>query len=85
MPQWQQKREYGYGTVHLQIVEESVTKELPNGCALCAWEILNKKIQPMTGAYKTRIRNKFAKSELDDVTRDPEDWINKLELFRDNL
>ena len=29
--------------------------------------------------------NKFAKSELDDVTRDPEDWITKLEFLRGDL
>ena len=39
----------------------------------------------MSGASKTIICKKFAKSELDDVTREPEDWINKLELLRGNL
>ena len=39
----------------------------------------------MTGASKTRLRNKFAKSELYDVTREPEDWITELKLLRVNL
>ena len=65
-------------TVCVHIVEESVTKELTNGCNLRACEKLNKKFQPTIGASKTRLRKKFAKCELDDVKRDPEDWITEL-------
>ena len=72
-------------TVYFQIVEESATKELPNGCALRKWENFNKKFQPMTGVSKTIIQKKFAKCDLDDVTWDPEDWITELELLRGNL
>ena len=35
----------------------------------------------MAGSPKTTLRKKFSKSELYDVTRDPEDWITDLELF----
>ena len=37
-----------------------------------------KSFQPMIGALKTRLRKKFSKRELDDVTKDPEDWITKI-------
>ena len=50
-----------------------------------ASEGLNKKFQPMIGASKTIIRRKSAKSVLYDVTRDPEEWISKLELLRGDL
>ena len=36
----------------------------------------------MAEEFKTRLRNKSAESELDDVTRDPEDCITELELLR---
>ena len=36
----------------------------------------------MTGSFKTRLCKKLAEHELDDVTQDPEDWINELELLR---
>ena len=62
-----------------------VTKELPNGSALTAWEILNKNFQLIIEASKTILRNKFAISELDGVTRDPEDWITEIELLRGNV
>ena len=39
----------------------------------------------MIGVSKTIICKKSAKSEFDDVTRDPEDWIAELELLRDSL
>ena len=44
-----------------------------------------KSFQPMIGALKTRLRKKFSKRELDDVTKDPEDWITKIYLLRDHL
>ena len=46
---------------------------------------ISRKIEATTGDSKTNLHNKFAKIELDDVTRDPEDWIAKLELFRGDL
>ena len=62
-------------TVYLQIIEEPVTKDLPTGNALRAWGRLRNIFNPMAGAHKTILNNKFTKSELDDVTRDPEDCI----------
>ena len=72
-------------TVCFQIVQELVTKELPNVCYLRAWDILNKKFQPITGAPKTRLRKKFTKCELDYFKWDPKDCITELEQFRGNL
>ena len=72
-------------TLCFHIVEESVTKELPNGCNLRVWGKYNNKFNPMRGASKTILRKKFAKCELYDVTRDPEDQITELELLRGDL
>ena len=43
------------------------------------------KFKPIAGASKKRICKKFAKSELGDVTMDPEDWIKEIELLRGDL
>ena len=49
------------------------------------WIKLSRKFEPTKGAYETILRKKFAKSDLDDIKRDPEDWITKLELSRCDL
>ena len=55
------------------------------GDARLAWTILSRKFEPTTGASKTRLRKKFSKYELYEVTRNPEEWITKLELLRGYL
>ena len=37
------------------------------------------------GASKTIPRKKSVKRKLDDVTRDPEDWITEIELIKGYL
>ena len=39
----------------------------------------------MEGASKTRLQKKLSKCKLDDVTRDPEDWITELESLRGKI
>ena len=51
-----------YAKFCLHIVEELATKDLPNESALRAWDSLNKKFQQISGAFKARLLNKFAKS-----------------------
>ena len=46
-----------------------------------AWTKLSRKFEPTTGASKTTLRNKFYKCELDDVTRNPKEWITDIELL----
>ena len=43
--------------------------------AIILWEKLSRKSSPNTGSYNTILQKKFSKSELYDVTRDPEYWI----------
>ena len=49
------------------------------------WERLNKTFKPITGASKTKLCKKFAKVELYDSTRYPDEWITELELLRKYL
>ena len=46
---------------------------------------LSRKIEPTTGASKTRLRKKFSKYELYGVTINPKEWITELEIFRGDL
>ena len=39
----------------------------------------------MPGSHKTRLHKKSPKSDLDNVTRDPEYCITEIELLRGNL
>ena len=39
------------------------------------------KIEPTAGVSNTRLRNKFAKGELDDITRDQKYWITGIKLL----
>ena len=41
--------------------------------------------QKKTYHVLTSLQKKISKFELDDVTRDPEDWIAELELLRGDL
>ena len=59
-------------TVFFHIVEESKTKANNYGYTRLAWTKLSRKLEPTTGYSNTRLRKKFAKCELDDVTRKPE-------------
>ena len=58
-----------------QTVEELVNKDSPNGSALVAWD----------RSIQENILQGICKSELDDVSRDPEYWITELELLRGDL
>ena len=46
---------------------------------------LSIKFDQTKGDYKTRLHNKFAKCKLYGLTKNPEEWITKLELFRGYL
>ena len=41
----------------------------------------SRKFQPTTGAPRTRLHKKLQRSKLDDVTKEPEYLMNKIEMF----
>ena len=55
------------------------------GDAILAQTIISRKFEPIAGDYKTRLCNKSSKRELDDVTKNPEEWITELEFIREDL
>ena len=42
---------------------------------------LSRNFEPTVGASKIKLCTKFAKCELDDITRKPKEWIAYLELL----
>ena len=71
--------------VRFQIVGEAKTKANKYGATRQYWMKLSRKPESTTGAYNTRIRNKFAKCEIYDVTRNPEEWTTKIKLLIGDL
>ena len=49
------------------------------------WKKVSRKFEPNTEASKTRLRKKFAKFKLYDITRNPEEWVTELDLLRGDL
>ena len=43
------------------------------------------KFEPTIGIYKTRLRNKFSKCKLYDVTINHKEWITEIEIIRGDL
>ena len=40
---------------------------------------------PTTGASNTILKKKLPENEVNEITRDPKDWITDLELLRQNF
>ena len=72
-------------SVFFQIIEESKKKANKYGDARLAWTKHSRKFEPTTGDSNTGLCKKFTKCKLDDVTRNPEEWITELELIRGDL
>ena len=58
--------------VYFQIIEEIKTKYNKYGDARQAWMKLSRNFEPTVGASKIKLCTKFAKCELDDITRNSE-------------
>ena len=69
--------------VCVQIFVESKTKANKYGDMRKSWGNFLRKFDPTTGDSKKRLCKKFAKCELYDITRYPEEWIINLKLLRE--
>ena len=67
------------------IIEEFVSTDFPNGDVRLAWKNLLNKFEPTTGAIKVQLKSEFQKMKLLDLNKDPDLWINKMELIRRKL
>ena len=68
--------------VCFHIVDKARTKANKYGDARQAYIKFSRKLDPTTRASKILLRNKFSKSELFYLKRNPEYWIIKIELLR---
>jgi Reverse transcriptase (RNA-dependent DNA polymerase) len=58
------------------------TTELPDGCALKAWQNLQDIFKPVSSAKKHEIEQAFNKSSLDKEQKNPDEWFAELERYR---
>ena len=72
-------------TVCFCIFDEEEIRDNKYGDKRIVWVKLTTKFYPTTRDYITRLRKKFAERELDNTTKNPKEWIAKLELIRGYL
>ena len=68
--------------VSFNAVDTAVSTIYPDGCAETAWKRLVTRWEPATLTTVFEIESEFAKSRLQDVDKNPEEWITELEYFR---
>ena len=74
-----------HGDLSFKVVANAVTNDLSNGDACLAWKNLKNQFLPRTSANKSVLVTKFWKSRLKSLKKDPEIWINDLEVMRERL
>jgi hypothetical protein len=67
------------------LVDEAQTSDLPEGDARLAWNNLVNKYEPKSSMAKVYLKKEFAKCNLGDSSKDPNDWITELEVLRQRL
>jgi hypothetical protein len=71
--------------VCLGLVNISRSEEMPEGDAHIAWTKLVEKFAPTTKYNLIKTKKEFVDSKLEDVTMDPDEWIQNLEILRQRL
>ena len=71
--------------IPFNIIDMSVTVNLPDGDANLAWKRLNAKYESKTNVSLTQLQLEFSESELTDVHKDPEEWMTELEVIQSRL
>jgi gag-polypeptide of LTR copia-type/Zinc knuckle len=69
----------------LGLVNTSISEELPEGDAHLAWKNLISKYAPVTKFSLIKTKKEFTDSKLEDITQDPDEWIQSLEILRQRL
>ena len=63
----------------------STSKRFPDGDAYIAWKALNTKYKPRTAQTRAELKLEFATLKHKDWTKDPDEWIDRLEELRAEL
>ena len=67
------------------IVFNAKSTIFPDGDAYLAWQRLKRKYEPSTNAQKIMLQREFHQSHLTGITKNPDDWIEELEILRARL
>ena len=71
--------------VSFNAVDTAHTNRYPDGCAATAWSKLMTRWEPQTLTTVFELESEFARSKLEDVSRNPEEWITELEYIRNKI
>ena len=71
--------------VAFNIVDKSVTNDLPDGDAALAWKDLKKKYDSKTPSTMVSLSEQYHNSKLENLKVDPEVWIVHLEILKTKL
>jgi len=69
----------------LGIVHTSRTEMMPEGDARLAWKNLVDKYEPTTKANLIKMKKQFNNCKLEDAGKDPDQWIQELEIMKRKL
>ena len=64
-----------------QIVENSRSDVFPEGDACLAWSSLVSRFEPKTKFNLIKLKKELMESKLEDLNKDPEEWIMELEII----
>ena len=70
------------GKVAFSLIKNCKSEEFPKGICRLAWECLVKKYKPCTVPKLLKLKKEFTNMKLDDVSKDPNEWITDLESLQ---
>lgn len=70
------------GKVAFSLIKNCKSDEFPEGNCRMAWERLVKKYEPHTAPKLLKLKKELMNMRLDDVSKDPDEWITDLENIR---
>ena len=65
--------------VAFNLIKNCKSKEFPKGNCRLAWECLVRKYEPHTTLKLLKLKKELTNMKLDDVSKDPDEWITDLE------
>ena len=71
--------------VSFNAVDTAYSDRFPDGCAETAWKKLLLRLEPSTLTTVFELEAEFSKSKLDDVNKNPEEWITELEYMKNKI
>ena len=67
------------------LIDEATSKDLPDGDSYKAWSNLKWKYEGRSLTEQLALQQEFYGSKLEDITKDPDEWISTLDKLRKRL